>query len=185
MRTRLRLIGIVCILVGAFWQLGTFTSRAEESSELDQLRTKYLQLIERQSASYSAAELEAAIASLENTGKANPVVHFEIGCRDGEKTQKFYTDLFNWTIHQDGPIGMISTGSEQGIAGHISALGHEPHNYMTVYVEVDDIQAYLAKGEELGGKTMIPRTEVPGMGHFAWLNDLDGNIVGLWTPAAQ
>ena len=110
----------------------------------------------------------------------NPVVHFEIGCRDSERTQKFYSSLFDWKIEQAGPAAMISTGSDEGIAGHISALGHEPHNYVTVYVQVEDLQAYLDKAEGLGGKTVIPPTEVPGMGHFAWFTDPDGNCIGLW-----
>ena len=55
---------------------------------------------------------------------------------------------------------------------------------MTVYIQVDDLQAYLDKAEGLGGKTMIPPTEVPGMGHFAWFTDIDGNILGLWQPVA-
>jgi hypothetical protein len=38
---------------------------------------------------------------------------------------------------------MISTGQSVGIQGHISSLGHEPHNYVTIYVQVDDLQAYL------------------------------------------
>jgi predicted enzyme related to lactoylglutathione lyase len=115
---------------------------------------------------------------------ANPVVHFEIGCRDSEKTQKFFSDLFGWSIEPAGPAAMISAGSEDGITGHISALGHEPHNYITVYVEVDDIQAHLTRAESLGGKTVIPPTEVPGMGHFAWFADPDGNTVGLWKSNA-
>ncbi|MCH7878234.1 MAG: hypothetical protein IH914_02845 [candidate division Zixibacteria bacterium] len=49
-----------------------------------------------------------------------------------------------------------------------------------VYVKVDDLKEYLDKAEKLGGKTMIPPTPVPGMGNFAWLNDPEGNIVGLW-----
>ena len=115
----------------------------------------------------------------------NPVVHFEIGCRDSEKTQRFFSELFNWQMEPAGPAAMISTGSDDGIAGHITALGHEPHNYVTVYVQVDDIQAYLDKAEGLGGKTVIPPTEVPGMGQFAWFSDLDGNTVGLWKPLEQ
>ena len=114
---------------------------------------------------------------------SNPVVHFEIGCRDSENTQKFFSELFNWQIEPAGPAKMISTGSGAGITGHITELGHEPHNYVTVYVQVDDIQAYLNKAEGLGGKTVIPPTEVPGMGQFAWFSDLDGNTVGLWKPA--
>ena len=114
----------------------------------------------------------------------NPIIHFEIGCKDNEKTQQFYTELFGWTIEQMGPAGMISTGSEQGITGHITALGHEPHNYVTVYAEVDDIPKYLTKAEELGGSFVVPETPVPGQGAFAWFKDTNGNIIGLWKNEA-
>ena len=112
----------------------------------------------------------------------HPIVHFEIGCRDGDKTEKFYSDLFDWKMEAAGPARMITTGSDEGITGHISVPGHEPHNYCLVYVQVDDLQEYLDKAEKLGGKTMIPPCAVPGMGHFAWLNDPEGNIMGLWKP---
>lgn len=111
-----------------------------------------------------------------------PVVHFEIGCRNSPKTQDFYSKLFGWKIEVHGPAAMVNTGSTSGIQGHITALGHEPHNYVTVYVQVDNIQAYLDKAGQLGGKTLIPPQEVPGMGHFAWMTDLDGNVIGLWKP---
>lgn len=111
----------------------------------------------------------------------NPIVHFEIGCRDSEKTKQFYSDLFDWKIEQMGPAGMIAA-EDKGITGHITSLGHEPHNYVTVYAEVDDIPTCLAKAEALGGSTMVPETEIPGQGHFAWLKDIDGNIIGLWKP---
>ncbi|MBI1899501.1 MAG: VOC family protein [Planctomycetia bacterium] len=113
---------------------------------------------------------------------ANPVVHFEIGCRDSARTQQFFKDLFGWTIAEMGPAAMIDTGSKDGIQGHITALGHEPFNYVTVYVMVDDLTAYLEKAAALGGQTLIPPTEVPGMGHFAWFKDVDGNCLGLWKP---
>jgi predicted enzyme related to lactoylglutathione lyase len=109
-----------------------------------------------------------------------PVVHFEIGCKDSAKTYAFYSKLFDWKIEAYGPAGMISTGQTAGIQGHISALGHEPHNYVTIYVQVDNVQAYLDKAGSLGAKTLVPPTEVPGMGQFAWLADPEGNIIGLW-----
>ncbi len=114
-----------------------------------------------------------------------PVVHFEIGCRDSGKTQKFFSDLFGWTTQQYGPAAMIATGDEGGINGHITALGHEPYHYVTIYVQVDDVQEYLDKAGKLGGKTLVPPTEVPGAGHFAWMTDPDGNVIGLWKPAAR
>jgi hypothetical protein len=75
---------------------------------------------------------------------------------------------------------MIDTGGG-GINGHITALGHEPHHYVTVYVEVDDVAAYLAKAASMGGKTLVPPVEIP-TGTFAWFADLDGNTIGLWKP---
>jgi predicted enzyme related to lactoylglutathione lyase len=114
-----------------------------------------------------------------------PVVHFEIGCRDLAKTQDFYARLFDWQMQPYGPAAMISTGNGAGIQGHINALGHEPHNYVTVYVQVDDLQASLDRAAQLGGKMIVPPTEVPGMGHFAWLADPEGNHIGLWKPVPR
>jgi uncharacterized protein len=114
-----------------------------------------------------------------------PVVHFEIGCRDKEKTEEFFSKLFDWKIERMGPGCMISTGSEAGINGHITSLGHEPHNYVTVYVQVDDLQTYLDKAGTLGGKTLVPPVEIPGQGSFAWLADPDGNVIGLWKTEAR
>lgn len=110
----------------------------------------------------------------------NPVVHFEIGCRDSEKTQEFYSKLFDWNIETHGPAAMISTGGEEGIGGHISALGHEPHNYTLIYVQVDDLDVAIEQATELGGEVMVPPTEVPGMGNFAWIKDPEGLPLGLW-----
>jgi predicted enzyme related to lactoylglutathione lyase len=112
-----------------------------------------------------------------------PVVHFEIGCRNSQATQELFSNLFGWQMEAAGPTAMISTGANDGIQGHISALGHEPHNYVTIYVQVDDLQAYLTDAGKLGGKTVVPPTEVPGMGSFAWLADPEGTIIGLWKSA--
>jgi predicted enzyme related to lactoylglutathione lyase len=108
-----------------------------------------------------------------------PVVHFEIGCRDRAKASGFYSELFGWTTSEMGEASMIDTGAGAGINGHFTALGHEPYHYLTVYVDVDDVAAYLARAESLGGKTVIPPVEIP-QGTFAWFRDPDGNLIGLW-----
>lgn len=116
-----------------------------------------------------------------------PVVHFEIGCKDLDKARKFYGDLLGWEYAPGAPnmamIGNLGPHAEKktdGIGGHLSALGHPPHQYVTVYAMVDDIEATLAKAEKLGGSTLIPKQEVPGMGWFAWFKDPEGNAIGLW-----
>lgn len=110
-----------------------------------------------------------------------PVVHFEIGCRDAGNTTEFYIRLFGWQMQAMGPATMIDTGSQTGIQGHISSLGHEPHNYTTFYVQVDDVQGYLDKVASLGGKTLVPPVDIPS-GTFAWFSDLEGNTIRLWKP---
>ena len=107
-----------------------------------------------------------------------PVVHFEIGCRDTAKTQEFYAKLFDWKVSPMGPAAMIAPEGV-GIGGHISSLGHEPHHYTIFYVDVDDVAAYLKKAESLGGKTLVPPVDIPS-GTFAWMQDPEGNTVGLW-----
>jgi uncharacterized protein len=109
---------------------------------------------------------------------ANPVIHFEIGCKNSSATQKFYTDMFDWKIAVAGPAAHIAPEAP-GIGGHITELGHEPHHYTIFYVGVDDVAASLKKAEALGGKTLVPPIEIP-TGTFAWMQDPDGNTVGLW-----
>jgi uncharacterized protein len=108
-----------------------------------------------------------------------PVVHFEIGCRDKAEIATFYEQLFDWTMEEMGPAAMIATGAESGIQGHITALGHEPHNYTIFYVGVENVEEALKKAESLGGKTLIPPVPIP-TGRFAWMSDPEGNTVGLF-----
>jgi len=114
----------------------------------------------------------------------NPVVHFEIGCRDTGPAAAFYTELCGWKTQQFGPAAMIDTGSKEGVQGHFTALGHEPFKYTMFYVGVDDIAASVAKAQSLGGKVVVPKQDVPNYGSFAWISDPDGNVIGLWKAAA-
>src|SRR5262252_5080554 len=120
---------------------------------------------------------QKAVFSTAKMNTARPVVHFEIGCRDQARTNEFYSKLFDWQI---GAGGMIN-GAEGGITGHTTSLGHEPYNYVTVYVQVDDIPAYLEKAKSLGGKVIVPAVKIP-TGRFAWMADPEGNMIGLLEP---
>ena len=112
----------------------------------------------------------------------NPVVHFEIGCRDLDSTTEFFTKVFGWKTETFEGARMINTGSSEGVQGHFTSLGHEPHQYTTFYIQVDDPAATLAAVEAAGGKTVVPPREIPGAGHFAWFSDPGGNTIGLWKP---
>jgi predicted enzyme related to lactoylglutathione lyase len=112
----------------------------------------------------------------------NPVIHFEIGCEDLARTTDFYTRLFDWKLRTEGPATLIDTG-EGGVSGHFTSLGHEPHHYVTVYVQVDDLEASLDQAAALGGKALLPAIPLPDGRRFSWIADPDGNTVGLIQPA--
>ena len=116
-----------------------------------------------------------------SANKPTPVVYFEIGCRDKGKTSEFYCKLFGWGINDTPMATYVNTNSDKGIQGHISAMGHEPHNYVTVYIEVDDIDAYLADVEKLGGKKIVGQVPLPNGKKFAWFSDPEGTVIGLYS----
>jgi predicted enzyme related to lactoylglutathione lyase len=107
-----------------------------------------------------------------------PVVHFEVVGKDGARLQQYYGDLFDWKIDASNPMnyGIVSKEGE-GIGG---GVGQSPdgRGHVTFYVDVDDINACLEKAESLGGKTVMPRTEME-MVTFALVADPEGNVVGL------
>jgi len=110
---------------------------------------------------------------------ANHICHFEIGCRDREKTADFYSKMFEWTLEAQGPATMLRTGGDVG--GHISSLGHEPHTYTIFYVMVDDVAGALAKAETLGGKKLVGPVPLPNNTVFGWFSDPEGNTIGVYS----
>ena len=123
------------------------------------------------------------------------LVHFEIPFDDGERARTFYREAFGWSVMTMAEMDytMVSTGpsSEEGgpsepgyIGGGMlqrSAVQQAP----VLVVDVDDIDAALEKIEGLGGKTVVPRQPVGGMGFAAYFTDTEGNLTGLWQTTPQ
>jgi uncharacterized protein len=114
----------------------------------------------------------------------NPVVHFEFGCRDKEAVAGFFETVFGWAHAPYGPYGrMFDIGS--GLPGHVTALGHEPHSYVMVYIEVDDPAATLKAINAAGGETVIGPLPLPDGRSFAWFKDIEGHMLGLFSKAPR
>jgi uncharacterized protein len=110
----------------------------------------------------------------------NPVTWFEVSGKDGAALQKFYSEAFDWQL-QD-PTGMgywMLMEPERGIGGGIGQAPDGGEGHVTFYVEVDDPQAALDKIEQLGGKTVVPVTEME-MVTFALFADPEGHLVGVF-----
>lgn len=111
----------------------------------------------------------------------NPVVHFEIAGRDGEKLEEFYRQLFDWTIgrrHVGGyPYGDVEDAAPAALTGGIR---HEPEGKaeIVLYVGVDDVETSVARARELGAEVRIPPMEAGDM-TFALIEDPEGNPIGM------
>ena len=121
------------------------------------------------------------------------VVHFEIPFDDGDRAREFYAKAFGWNIThvRDMDYTLVSTGptsqeqgpTEPGYIGGGMLQRSELSQAPVITVDVDDIDATLAKVEQLGGKVVRPKAEVGQMGFSAYFNDPEGNLTGLWQNA--
>lgn len=114
------------------------------------------------------------------------VAFFEVISPDRERAQKFYGELFGWQVAADpamGGYGLVDTGAGEGaIGGGIGPSSEPGDKGVKIYMRVDDLSAYLDRAEKLGGKRLVPPTDLPGdFGKFAIFTDPDGNQVGLWS----
>jgi predicted enzyme related to lactoylglutathione lyase len=112
----------------------------------------------------------------------HPIVHIEISAKDLKKAGEFYSELFGWTIQQLPEMNYATFDALEGPGGGFNPVNDEnPAGTVLVYVGTDDIQDSLAKAEKLGGKTIVPKTVIPGMGWFAVFEDPTGNRIALYT----
>jgi uncharacterized protein len=121
------------------------------------------------------------------------VVHFEIPVSDIDQAVKFYEQAFGWQISQDQmPDGSTYTSAvttpvdeqqQPQKPGAINGALIERNDTFTapvVTVDVDSVEDAISKVESAGGKALLPKASIPGMGEYAYVTDPSGNVVGLW-----
>lgn len=114
------------------------------------------------------------------------IVHVEFSTSDREATGKFYAELFGWDVQQMPEMNYATFETGEGVGGGFNPTSDEyPAGTTIVYIGTDDIEASLAKAESLGGKTITPKSEIPGFGWFGLFSDPTGNMVGLYTVMSE
>jgi predicted enzyme related to lactoylglutathione lyase len=119
------------------------------------------------------------------------VVHFEIPADDEGRAREFYRSVFDWQLQEmpDMQYTLVRTTpvddktqlpTEPGAinGGLMKRSDATPAPVLTV--DVDSIDDSLKQVESAGGSTVTPRTEIPGVGAFAYFKDSEGNVLGLW-----
>lgn len=114
-------------------------------------------------------------------------VHFEIPADDPDRLMGFYGDVFGWRFQRLGnpsiPGGeyiAISTRDEgePGLDGGMYKKTYEGDGPRS-YISVASVDATVGKVEAGGGRVMMPRMAVAGIGWIAVIADPEGNVQGV------
>lgn len=123
--------------------------------------------------------------------------HFEIYASDVDAAKAYYEGLFGWSIT---PMeGMeeanyhLAEGADVGMGKGLTVgllrrpdTAHPAGSAVrggTMTFEVSDCDARYAWALANGGAEALPPTDFPGIGRCAYVEDGQGNIVGMITPA--
>ncbi len=123
----------------------------------------------------------------------------ELLTRDTETCSAFYPQVIPWhleSMDMPGPDGNPTTyhmfkRGEGGSAPHVDAgmmqipEGAEAPTHWLHYVQVDDVDATIAKAQELGGAVHAPAMDVAGVGRIGVLADPLGASFAVYKSAPQ
>lgn len=114
------------------------------------------------------------------------VIHFELSADEPERALKFYGEVFGWKSHKwEGPQNywLLMTGEQvqPGIDGGMMERADNPlpPSSATNTIDVPSVDEYAQKIKEHGGKVVLPKGSVPGIGYIAYCEDTEGNVFGI------
>ena len=118
----------------------------------------------------------------------NPVVHWELWSADPSKLGDFYEKAFGWKLQNYPELNYLMADTDgpegnKGINGGLFKPEGGPKDWpgnTALYIHVPDLAQALEKVVAAGGKVILDRKEVPGMGAFSLFADPEGRVLGLW-----
>ena len=123
------------------------------------------------------------------------LAHFAVNADDVDAARRFYETVLGWRFHAWGPPGFfqIETGDDgdPGIRGALQQRRELVPGVRTVGFEctfgVDDVDAVAKAVVDNGGKILMEKTTITGVGDLIWFQDPDGNALGAmrYDPAAE
>lgn len=120
------------------------------------------------------------------------IVHFEIPADNVESLKTFYAQLFGWRITrlpgpveywsiETVPVGADGMSVRPGVNGGMMKRQNTEHRPVN-YIAVESVDEYAKRIEELGGKLIVRKQEVPGIGWWALALDPEGNGFAILQP---
>lgn len=112
----------------------------------------------------------------------------ELITTDLESAKEFYGTLFGWTFVETETIygnPYLVVYKEATMVGGMMLKDGNVSKDVTPcwdpYVTVDDVDASARQAEELGGKILLPPTDIPNVGRFCVIQDLQGVCLNFIT----
>ncbi len=112
----------------------------------------------------------------------------ELTTSDPKAAAAFYSQLFGWAVNDmdmgTGPYHVVKVGdtSVGGIMGPPPGAPPMPPHW-GCYVTVSSVEDTLAQCAALGGKTLVPAMDVPGVGRMAVIQDPQGAVLNVMAYA--
>lgn len=120
------------------------------------------------------------------------VAHFAINADDVDASRRFYAAAFGWRFEPWGPPSffhvLTATGDRPGPIGALQArrsVGGLDVSGFECTVSVADVDAVADAAVRAGGRVLLERTTLAGIGDLVFLADPSGNVVGAmrYDPA--
>jgi predicted enzyme related to lactoylglutathione lyase len=115
-------------------------------------------------------------------GAMNPhVAHVAINADDVDASLRFYAALFGWEFEAYGPPGFFRMQAESGPIVALQQrrdLGGVRMTGLECTVAVDDVDAVAAAVVEHGGRIVMERATIAGVGDLIFFEDPSGTVAG-------
>jgi uncharacterized protein len=113
------------------------------------------------------------------------VAHFAINADDISRGRRFYEKVFGWKFTPYGPPGFYKiqmNGAPTALKGALQQrreiVPGVAARCFECTISVDDIDATLAAVEASGGKVVMQKCTLAGVGQLFFFQDTEGNIAG-------
>src|SRR5207247_2012087 len=106
------------------------------------------------------------------------ITHFAVNADDIAATRRFYEALFGWRFVEAYPGFWRTTDAGAAIGAIQQRRTFARDAGFEVTFSVDDADAIATAAEAHGGRVLMPKSTVPGVGDLVFVADPSGNVAG-------
>ena len=107
----------------------------------------------------------------------NPVVFWELASHDMEKSVEFFREVFDWQIEFNDDLGFYyvpASSPAESIDGAVFTLKQAKLPFLTIYIQVEDIDAKAELIKEKGGLIVEEPNDISPRSRICLFNDPSG-----------